>query len=81
MGGYMMFGKIDKPKIFHGTLHNSFSLESLSQNWKQIAPASLLSFPLKIKRQFHKNIKDDFVILFMEVEHIGNTQIILMEET
>ena len=30
---------------------------------------------------FRKNIKDDSVIFFMEVECIGNTQIIHVEET
>ena len=47
----------------------SFSLESL------------FSFPLGIKTPFRNNITDDSVIFFTEVEFIGNTQIIHMEET
>ena len=50
-------------------------------NSKQIAPASLFSFPLRVKTPFRKNITDDSVIFFTEVECIGNTQIINMEET
>ena len=61
----------------------SFSTESLSQNRLQIA--SLFSFPLRIKTPFRKNITDDSlddsIIFFTEVECIGNTQIIHMEET
>ena len=48
---------------------------------KQIAPASLFSFQLRIKTPFRKNITDDAVILFAEVKCKGNTQITHMEET
>ena len=47
----------------------------------QIAVASLFSFPLRIKTPFRKNIKDGSGFFFTEVECIGNTQIIQMEET
>ena len=48
---------------------------------KQIAPASLFSFQLRIKTPSRKNIKDDSVFLFTEVKCKGNTQITHMEET
>ena len=48
---------------------------------KQIAVASLFSFPLRIKTPLRKNIMDGSVIFVTEVECIGNTQIIHMEET
>ena len=48
---------------------------------KQIAVASLFSFPLRIKTSFRKKYYRWFRIFFMEVECIGNTQIIHMEET
>ena len=47
---------------------------------KQIAPASLFSFQLRIKTPFRKNITVDSVIFFMEVKCKGNTQITHMEE-
>ena len=91
----MMFGNINKPNfffvffqnkitswIFDGTFRNNsplFFFEILIS--KQIALASLFSFPLRIKTSFRKNITDDSVFFFMEVECIGNIQIIHMEET
>ena len=48
---------------------------------KQIAVASLFSFPLRSKTPFRKNITDDFLFIFTEVECMGNIQIIHMEET
>ena len=54
----------------------SFSLESS----KQIAPASLFSFQLRIKTPFRKNTTDDSVFFFTEVKCKGN-QITHMEET
>ena len=48
---------------------------------KQIAIASLFSFPLRIKTPFRKNITHDYVIFFMEVKCKGNTQITNMKET
>ena len=48
---------------------------------KQIAPASLFSFQLRIKTPFCKNITDDSLISFTEVKCKGNTQITHMEET
>ena len=54
---------------------------SLIRISKQIAPASLFSFQLRIKTLFRKNITDDSVILFTEVKCKGNTQITHMEET
>ena len=90
----MIFGVIDKPKnvfvffhnkityiIFYGTFRNNslfFFLEILFS--KQIAPASLFSFQLRIKTPFHKDITDDSVFLF-KVKCIGKTQITHMEET
>jgi hypothetical protein len=75
----MIFGNIYKPEnVFYGTFCNNslfFFLGILVS--KQIAPASLFSFPLRIKTLFHKNITDDFT----EVECIGNTQIIHIGET
>ena len=87
----MVFGNIYKPKIVFvfsiikipfGTFRNNFLLFLLRiLISKQIAPASLFSFPLRIKTPLRKNIKDDSVIFFTEVKCIGNTQIIHMEET
>ena len=48
---------------------------------KQIAPASLFPFQLRIKTPFLKNITDDSIIFFMEVKCKGSTQITHMEET
>jgi hypothetical protein len=48
---------------------------------KQIAPASLFSFQLRIKTPFRKNITDDSVIFFTEVKYKGKPQITHMEET
>ena len=48
---------------------------------KQIAPASLFSFQLRIKTPFRKNITDDSVIFFTEVKYKGKTQVTHMEET
>ena len=47
---------------------------------KLIAPASFFSFPLRIKKPLRKNITDDSVIFFAEMECIANAQIIHMEE-
>lgn len=64
-----------------GTFQNISSLFFLGTlNLKQIGPASLLSFPLIMKKPFRKNIMDDWVF-FSEVECIGNIQIIHMEES
>ena len=54
----------------------SFSSESLSQ--KRL---HLFSFLIRIKTPFHKNITDDSEFFFTELECIGITQIIHMEET
>jgi hypothetical protein len=88
----MIFGIIDKPKnvfvffhnkiIFDGTFRNNslfFFLGILIS--KQIAPASLFSFQLRIKSTFRKNITDDSVFFFTKVKCKRNTQIIHVEET
>ena len=48
---------------------------------KQIAPASLFSFQLRIKTPFRKIITNDSVIFFTELKCKGNAQITNMEET
>ena len=49
-------------------------------NSKQIAPASMFSFPLRIKTPFCKNITNDSIFFFTKVKYKGNTQITHMEE-
>ena len=68
--------------IFDGTFrkNSSFFFFGILIS-KQIALASLFSFPLRIKTSFRKNITDDSVFFLRVVECIGNTQIIHMEET
>ena len=48
---------------------------------KQIAPASLFSFQLRIKTPLCKNITDGFVIFLTEVKFKWKTQITHIEET
>ena len=93
----MTFGIIDKPKNVFVFFHNkitskiyflmrlsviilcSFFLGIVIS--KQIAPAALFFFQLRIKTPFRKNIKDNSVFLFTEVKCKGDTQIMQMEET
>ena len=48
---------------------------------KQIALAFLFSFPLRIKTSFCKNIMDDSVFFFVEVECIENTKTGITQRT
>ena len=89
----MIFRIIDKPKdvfvFFHnkitsiiGTFRNNslfFFLGIIIS--KQIAPAALFSFQLRIKTPFRKNITENSIFFHTEVKCKGNTQIIQMEET
>jgi hypothetical protein len=89
----MIFGNINKPFFFFIFFYNKITSEIFDGTFrnnslffffgilisKHIALASLFYFPLRIKTSFRKNITDDSGFFFMEVECIGNTQIIHME--
>jgi hypothetical protein len=69
----MIFGNINKSKFFFGFFHNEITSKIFDGTFrnnslffffgilisKQIALASLFSFPLRIKKSFRKNITDD----------------------
>ena len=68
--------------IFYGTFRNNslFSFLGILIS-KQIGPAFLFSFQLRIKKPFHIIIAEDSLILFAEVKCKENTQSTDTEET
>ena len=68
--------------IFDGIFRNNFLFFFLGiLISKQIVPASLFSFQLRINTSFRKNVTDDSIIFSTEVKRKGNAQITHEEET